>query len=71
MEIFLKVIFGILVVPITVLLSLFVVLALAWVPMLGWNIGVLAVFPELPTIDYMQAFWISCFVTFVRLPVKA
>lgn len=30
--------------------------------MWGWNLGVLALFPALPTMGYWTAFWISVFL---------
>lgn len=32
-------------------------LALAWIPMLGWNHSVAEMFPMLPKMTYWQAFW--------------
>lgn len=36
-----------------------VYLAFAWMPMLGWNLGLHSIFPVLPVVTYMQAFWAS------------
>ena len=34
-------------------------LAFAWIPMLCWNYGLHAVFPQVPTVTYMQMFAIQ------------
>ncbi len=42
-------------IPVCFLVSL----AVAWILMLGWNLGLADVFKELPKITYWQAFWMS------------
>lgn len=37
-------------------------LAFAWIPMLCWNYGLHSVFPQIPTVTYMQIFTISLLV---------
>lgn len=34
-------------------------LAVAWIPMLAWNHGIHSIFPQVPSINYWQAFWLS------------
>lgn len=44
-------------------------IALAWIPMLGWNLGIAVLFPTLPDINYMTAFWMCIFLSFVTTKV--
>lgn len=41
----------------------------AWVPMLAWNLGIVEIFPTLPTIDYWTAFWLSVGLAYITTKV--
>ncbi len=36
--------------------------AFAWIPLIAWNYGLHAVFPQIPTVNYIQIFLISLLV---------
>jgi hypothetical protein len=44
-------------------------MALAWIPMLGWNHGVTHIWTDLPQIDYWTAFWLSFCLTYLKTSV--
>lgn len=53
-------------VPFWALLMFGVGIAFAWVPMLGWNLGLHSVFPTIvPKIGFWQAFWMTVFFGWV------
>lgn len=62
------------VVEILVVVLLFVLsIAFAWIPMLGWNLGVIKIWTSLPEIDYMTAFWLSFALGYLKttiIPIK-
>ena len=56
-----------------IIVSFPICFAFAWVPMLAWNFGVGVVFPQLPKIDYVTAFWFALGLTYVKtvvVPIK-
>lgn len=60
--------------PVFFIVMLVMGLCFAWVPMLGWNLGLHSVYPEVfPKITYWQAFWIAVLLGWVtnRPVVKA
>lgn len=46
-------------------------LALAWVPMLGWNNSFGEMFPQLPKMTYWQAFWFTQFAGYIFIRPRA
>lgn len=55
----------IMLVPILFLLSM----AFAWIPMLGWNLGVIKIWTNMPPIDYFTAFWFSFALSYLKTSV--
>jgi len=50
-------------------LNFFMSIAFAWIPMLGWNLGVVTIFPSLPKIGYMTAFWLVVSLNYLLMKV--
>lgn len=56
---------NVLMIPFWCVLLFIMSMAFAWVPMLGWNLGVVSVFPQLPKVGFWQAFWCCIFFGWV------